>query len=1239
MAMAVGVLGLGAVPADAAEHVTVTGEYGKEGAAASGLGNGCRLAYQSSTQRLYLLSDGKIYGLSVSAGSATPLGAGFPIETGYPTFRTSCGDSDLEVSSTNIFAVPSETFISAWNGSGGALGAPWPVDIGGETCGLAVTSSSEVWGGNYGKSEVTKLTSAGTPNGAIPLPYNDCKIAVDPGTGDLYSVEYSGGGIKKYTAASGYTTAVPFPTSGSGNAGLAVNGAEDRLYVAGTSQEIKAYNTNTAELVETINVGGAARDVAVDENTDTLFVADTTNGVIKEYLGLTVPKATTNDPIGNSEVSGTADPNGVGPITHCYFEYGLTTSFGMSQDCNEPVPFNTEQEVTATLPNLIGEETYHYRLVLDTGEPNVIGRGGDKTIVPHNVKGLETEPATDVTQDSATLNASFEGTNEDTTYYFEWGRGTSLGHTTPVEDAGVTVGPTSISTELTGLKPGAIYYYRVVAENDIGISKVAPESFTTYEPPSILVASSSEVTATTAKISASINPNGFDTEYEVEYGPTESYGQRAPTPPGEMAAGNAAEAVSVRLSGLESIPYHFRVVARSVWGTTVSPDQTFTFFPPSCPNSRVRQKIESSYLPDCRAYELVSPGSAGNILLRAVSRPAPYAQNPSRFLFIGLDGVLSGTEGTNALTADTYVATRTIDGWNSKYTGIHADETINNFFGVGSRTLDKFISFNTGCCSKVPYVFDNNENFLGRWPADWADFPGTDVGINDSVGEIQPSPDFTHMAFSSQINFDPGEEGKTSAPGSAYDYDVGAETTEVISRTPGGGDILQDPANGDPGEVIEFPGSETRGDGMPKEMYPSVSIDGSHILMSTRACGGSCTEKHLYMRVKEGIPVTYEIAGGAPVEYYGLTSDGTKVFFASDEQLTDDDHDSSVDLYMWSEAGELAGEPLTRLSAGTGGKGDTDACSASWIGKCDVALIAGSANTDYPIATASGDVYFYSPEALDASEDGVPGARNLYLYRGGAVQFVTTLSLSDSGALTRIQVSSDGSHAAFVTSSKLTTYENAGFHEMYSFDPSTGAVNCVSCNPSGEPPSVEIRASTSGFFMSDDGRTFFGTDDSLVPKDTNEGSDVYEFVDGRPQLISTGRGEIYRRPTGRIIPIELMGVSPNGVDVYIATYDTLVPQDENGAFLKFYDARTAGGFDFRPASPPCEAADECHGSGSVPPATAVVTSDASLGADNSQTQAKKRIHKRKKHRRRSKKHGRKAGQRSTVRAQRRTSHG
>ncbi len=366
------------------------------------------------------------------------------------------------------------------------------------------------------------------------------------------------------------------------------------------------------------------------------------------------------------------------------------------------------------------------------------------------------------------------------------------------------------------------------------------------------------------------------------------------------------------------------------------------------------------------------------------------------------------------------------------------------------------------------------------------------------------------MAFASQTSFDPGGEGVTDAPGSAYDYAVESQTTAVISKDAGGNDIAQDPANTDTNEVIEFPGWPPRGNGMPKEINPSVSNDGSHILMSTEACEGCSNRLHLYMRVSDAI--TYDIADGTAVDYYGMTSDGKEVFFTTKKQLTEDDHDTSVDLYMWSETGQLEGEPLTRLSVGSGGQGDTDACSATWTSQCNVSQVEGTRSTDYPLATEHGDVYFYSPEILDTGEEGIDGARNLFVYRNGAVRYVTTLSLDGSGALTSVQVSPDGAHAAFVTSAKLSAYDNEGFAEMYSFDAASGDVQCVSCIPSGDPPSANVDPSVSGLFMSNDGRPFFVTEDALVARDTDEGTDVYEYAEGRPQLISSGTGQIYRDP-------------------------------------------------------------------------------------------------------------------------------
>ena len=48
--------------------------------------------------------------------------------------------------------------------------------------------------------------------------------------------------------------------------------------------------------------------------------------------------------------------------------------------------------------------------------------------------------------------------------------------------------------------------------------------------------------------------------------------------------------------------------------------------------------------------------------------------------------------------------------------------------------------------------------------------------------------------------------------------------------------------------------------------------------------------------------------------------------------------------------------------------------------------------------------------------------------------------------------------------------------------------------------------------MSDDGRTFFSTPDAQIPA-TPTGSDVYEFGEGRPQLITTGSATSRRPPT------------------------------------------------------------------------------------------------------------------------------
>ncbi len=93
------------------------------------------------------------------------------------------------------------------------------------------------------------------------------------------------------------------------------------------------------------------------------------------------------------------------------------------------------------------------------------------------------------------------------------------------------------------------------------------------------------VTAVTATLQASVNPEYAETYYYFEYGPTATYGSTSPAPPGtrigESGLPRSAEAA---VSGLSpGVTYHFRVVAMNPNGTTNGPDQTFTTGTPQAP--------------------------------------------------------------------------------------------------------------------------------------------------------------------------------------------------------------------------------------------------------------------------------------------------------------------------------------------------------------------------------------------------------------------------------------------------------------------------------------------------------------------------------------------------------------------------------------------------------------------------------------------------------------------------------
>ena len=292
---------------------------------------------------------------------------------------------------------------------------------------------------------------------------------------------------------------------------------------------------------------------------------------------------------------------------------------------------------------------------------------------------VATHPPTDVTSSSVTLTGHIDpsGRGDIEECHFEYGFSKTYGNTVPCAPA---IPPSySVATDVTatvsGLSPNTHEHYRLVATNTAGATSYgADETFTTTAPPAIDGLVSEDLTATSAELIAQVNPNGLPTRYSFEYGPSGGYGQKVT---GTIAAGNEDQEIQAQLTDLAPhTEYHYRLVAenkvegKEEGGTTTSEDQTFNFYPPSCPNENVRQQTKTNFLPDCRAYELVSPSDANGTQLFAAGPNTGTATNPSRFAYTGLYSIIPGSGGSPIDGAgDLYVATRTDTGWVTKYVG------------------------------------------------------------------------------------------------------------------------------------------------------------------------------------------------------------------------------------------------------------------------------------------------------------------------------------------------------------------------------------------------------------------------------------------------------------------------------------------------------------------------------------------------------------------------------------------
>ena len=356
---------------------------------------------------------------------------------------------------------------------------------------------------------------------------------------------------------------------------------------------------------------------------------------------------------------------------------------------------------------------------------------------------------------------------------------------------------------------------------------------------------------------------------------------------------------------------------------------------------------------------------------------------------------------------------------------------------------------------------------------------------------------------------------------------------------------------------------------------------------------------------------------GGPASINSISSDGSRIFF---------ENECTHDLYMRRNGNETidlgeykfhgANPEGTEIFVSKEGAGNLEFFSINTESNASESLFSVPAesipNYRHMISEDGNVVYFgdsarLAPEAPALAVNTGPGAVSMYRYDipNKSMTYITQSSYNGGGQAGGQYVSANGRDYYFASEGgpevAVPAVPGGQSTQTYRYDSLENVVQCMSCaSPFNSEPEQESqmmdedgangdRRSPLGLTASTNGNyAFFSAQSELVPQDidgetpelissgTSTSSDVYQWrrngVDGCNHaqgclaLITNGIDGTKN---------ELLGTTPSGRDVFIATHSELVPEDKDTQG-DVYDARIGGGFPPPPLRPvECEG-DACH---------------------------------------------------------------